>query len=348
MKIIIDAMGGDNAPLEIVRGTLQKAEASPELQIILVGREEEIRTAAKTCGKESLPKNVTIKNATEVIEIEDDPATAFKHKKDSSITVGLNMLKAGEGDAFVSAGSTGALLSAGTLLVKRVRGIRRAAMAPVIPTASGGAVLIDCGANAQCTVEYLVQFAYLGSFYAEKCLGIKDPRVGLLNIGAEDTKGDQLRKDTIPVLRKAAEEGHINFIGSIEAKEAIKGGCDVIVADGFSGNIMLKTVEGVGSFLGHEIKKMFMTNLKTKMAAVLAGKELKAFKAQLDPDRVGGTPFLGLTKPVIKAHGSSGAKAIGNAIDQAVLAAKADVAAKIQENIELMRMDAPAKNGTED
>lgn len=340
MKIIVDAMGGDNAPVEIVRGALNAAKARQGLEIVLVGREAEVRAAAAQCGVRQLPDNVCVVNATEVIDMHDDPATAFKTKKDSSITVGLNMLKAGEGDAFVSAGSTGALLSAGTLLVKRIRGIRRAAMAPVIPTAGGRAVLIDCGANAECSVEYLVQFAYLGSFYAARALGIERPRVGLLNIGSEDTKGDQLRRDTYQVLKAAGEAGDLNFIGNIEAKEAVKGGCDVIVADGFSGNVMLKTVEGVGSFLGREIKNMFLQSLKTKVAALLVKRGLEQFKSKLDPDTIGGTPFLGLTKPVIKAHGSSGALAIENAVYQAVSTAQGNIAADIEANIDRMKMRA--------
>ncbi len=269
----------------------------------------------------------------------DDPATAFKTKKDSSVTVGLNLVKSGEGDAFVSAGSTGALLSAGTLLVKRVRGIRRAAMAPILPTTTGKMVLIDCGANAECSVEYLVQFAYLGSFYASRALGLEHPRVGLLNIGAEDTKGDQLRIDTYRALREAGEAGHLNFVGNIEAKDAIKGGCDVLVADGFSGNVLLKTVEGMGSFLGREIKGMFLKNIRTKLAALLMKQGIAEFKEKLDPDTIGGTPFLGLTRPVIKAHGSSGARAIENAIYQAAKAAEGNIAADIESNIDWMRLE---------
>ena len=335
MKIIIDAMGGDNAPVEIVKGTLAAAAKRPDVEMVLVGREEAVRAAM---GQQT-PANVTVVNATEVIEICDDPATAFKKKKDSSITVGLNMLKTGEGDAFVSAGSTGALLSAATLVVKRIKGIRRAAMCPVIPTAAGQAVLIDCGANAECTVEYLVQFAYLGSFYASHVLGIKNPRVGLLNIGAEPSKGDSLRLATWPVLQAAGERGEINFIGNIEAKEAIKGGCDVIVADGYSGNIMLKTIEGVGSYLGGEVKKLFLQSAKTKIAGLLVQSGLKAFKAQLDPDRVGGTAFLGISKPVIKAHGSSGAYAIENAIYQAVRVAESAIIAEIEANVDKMKVE---------
>ena len=334
MKIIVDAMGGDNAPGEIVKGAISAAKARPGLEIVLVGREAEVRSAAGACG--GLPGTVSVVNATEVIDMHDDPATAFKTKKDSSMTVGLTMLKNGEGDAFVSAGSTGALLSAGTLLVKRVRGIRRAAMAPLLPTAGKGLVLVDCGANAECTAEYLVQFAYLGSFYAAGALGLARPRVGLLNIGTEDSKGDALRQETHRLLREAGEAGHLNFIGNIEAKEAVKGGCDVVVADGFSGNVMLKTIEGVGSFMGKELKGMFLSSLKTKIAALLVKNGLAAFKERLDPDTIGGTPFLGLRKPVIKAHGSSKARAVENAVYQAAAAAEADLAGRIEENIGLM------------
>ncbi len=333
MKIIVDAMGGDNAPQEIVTGAVNAAKARKGLEIVLVGKEEEIR---KALGG-SLPERVAIVNATEVISMYDDPATAFKTKKDSSMTVGLTMLRDGEGDAFVSAGSTGALLSAGTLLVKRIRGIRRAAMAPLLPTAGKGLVLVDCGANAECTVEYLVQFAYLGSFYAAKALGMEKPRVGLLNIGTEDSKGDQLRQEAYQALQAARDGGHLNFIGNIEAKEAIKGGCDVVVTDGFSGNVMLKTIEGIGSFMGRELKGMFMQSVKTKMAALLVKGGLAAFKERLDPDTIGGTPFLGLQKPVIKAHGSSKARAIENAVYQAAAAAEAGLAAEIEANIGLMR-----------
>ena len=322
MRIIIDAMGGDNAPLEIVRGALNAAKARPGLEITLVGREAEVRRAADQCG--GLPQGVSIVNAAEVIDMHDDPATAFKVKKDSSMTVGLNLLKAGEGDAFVSAGSTGALLSAGTL-------------APLVPTAGKGVVLVDCGANAECTAEYLIQFAYLGSFYAAKALGMERPRVGLLNIGAEDSKGDSLRREAYQALTEAGEAGHLNFIGNIEAKEAVKGGCDVVVADGFSGNVMLKTIEGTASFLGSELKGMFKKSPFTMLAALLVKGGLAAFKERLNPDTIGGTPLLGLQKPVIKAHGSSGARAIENAVYQAAAAAKADLAGEIAAHMELMK-----------
>lgn len=335
MKIIVDAMGGDNAPLEIVQGALAAARARPGLEIVLVGREAEVRAAAGP----GLPSGVSVVNATEVIDMHDDPARAFRNKPDSSITVGLTMLRDGQGDAFVSAGSTGALFSAGTLIVKRIRGIRRAAMAPLVPTAGKGVVLVDCGANAECTAEYLIQFAYLGSFYAAKALGMERPRVGLLNIGAEDSKGDSLRREAYQALTEAGEAGHLHFIGNIEAKEAVKGGCDVVVADGFSGNVMLKTIEGTASFLGSELKGMFKKSPFTMLAALLVKGGLAAFKERLNPDTIGGTPLLGLQKPVIKAHGSSGARAIENAIYQAVRAVEADLPGEIQRNIQWMRVE---------
>lgn len=279
-----------------------------------------------------------IKDAKEVVEIADDPAMAFKQKPDSSLTVGLNLLKDGAGDAFVSAGSTGALLSGATLVVKRIRGIRRAAMGPQIPTAGGRAVLCDCGANAECTPEYLLQFAYLGSYYAQRVMGIEKPRVGLLNIGAEEEKGDTLRHETYALLKEAGEAGRIHFIGNVEANEAMMGTADVIVTDGFTGNVMLKTMEGVGKFLLKSLKEMFLSSTKTKLAAGLVKGDLGQMKKLLDPSEVGGTPFLGIQKPVIKAHGGSNARAIENAVLRAKEYAESGFIADIQANIEHMRV----------
>ena len=338
MKIIIDAMGGDNAPLEIVKGALA-GQKRWGVDIALTGDEKAIMDAMKACGVSEIPQGVEIVGTSETVEMCDDPSTVFRRKKDTSMGVGLTMLRDGKGDAFISAGSTGALLTGATLLVKRVRGIRRAAMAPVIPTTTGKAVLIDCGANAECTPEYLVQFAYLGNFYAKRTLGIENPRVGLLNIGAEDSKGTDLQKETLQWLKKAGAEGHMNFIGNIEAKEAIKGGCDVIVTDGFSGNIMLKSMEGIGSFAGNALKGMFKKNLLTKLAALIVMPGLNDFKAQLDPNKVGGTAFIGISKPVIKAHGSSNAEAIENAVLQAKQFAQSDMIADIEQNIDLMKVE---------
>lgn len=338
MKIIVDAMGGDNAPLEIVKGALQ-GRARWGVDIVLTGDAAQILRALEECGEKTVPQGVEIANATQTVEMCDDPATVFRHKKDTSMGVGLTMLRDGKADALVSAGSTGALLTGATLITKRVRGIRRAAMAPVIPTTTGRAVLIDCGANAECTPEYLVQFAYLGNFYAKRVLGIGTPRVGLLNIGAEDSKGTDLQKQTLVRLREADAAGHLHFIGNIEAKEAIKGGCDVIVTDGFSGNILLKTMEGVGSFAGSALKGMFKKSLLTKLAALAVMPGLRDFKAQLDPNKVGGTAFIGISKPVIKAHGASNAEAIENAVGQAKQFAQSGLVADIEANIDLMRVE---------
>lgn len=338
MKIIIDAMGGDNAPLEIVKGALA-GQKRWGVDIALTGDTVAILKALESCDQTDLPKGMEIVHTTETVEMCDDPATVFRRKKDTSMGVALQMLRDGRGDAVVSAGSTGALLTGATLIVKRVRGIRRAAMAPLIPTSTGKAVLIDCGANAECTPEYLVQFAYLGSFYARRALGLESPRVGLLNIGAEDSKGTDLQKETLRWLRAAGQAGHLNFIGNIEAKEAIKGGCDVIVADGFSGNILLKSMEGTGSLAGSAIKSIFRKNLLTKLAALAVMPGLNEFKAMLDPNKVGGTAFIGISAPVIKAHGSSNAEALENAIGQAKAVAESGLISDIESHIELMKVE---------
>ena len=338
MKIIVDAMGGDNAPLEIVKGALA-GQKHWGVDIVLTGDENAIREALTRCGQPEVPAGMEIISTSQTVEMCDDPATVFRRKKDTSMGVGLTMLREVQGDALVSAGSTGALLTGATLITQRIHGIRRAAMAPVIPTTTGQAVLIDCGANAECTPEYLVQFAYLGNFYAQQVLGLAKPRVGLLNIGAEDSKGTDLQKQTLARLRQAAEEGHLHFIGNIEAKEAIKGGCDVIVTDGFSGNILLKTMEGVGSFAGSALKGMFKKNLLTKLAALAVMPGLNDFKAKLDPNKVGGTAFIGIARPVIKAHGASNAEAIENAIGQATAFARSGLIEKIEENVNLMKIE---------
>ena len=342
MKIIVDAMGGDNAPQAIVQGALD-AHKQHGVDILLVGRAAEVLRAVEACGEKTLPAGVELKDASEVVEIADDPATAFKMKKDSSLTVGLNLLKAGEGDAFVSAGSTGALLSGATLLVKRIRGIRRAAMGPVIPVLGGKAILCDCGANAECTPEYLMQFAYLGNYYAKRVLGVEKPRVALLNIGAEEEKGDALRHETYALLQAASEEGRLHFTGNIEASDVMMGGADVVVADGFTGNVMLKSLEGTGKFLLKELKKMFLSSTKTKLAAAMVKSDMADMKKLLDPSEIGGTPFLGISKPVIKAHGSSDARAICNAVLRAKEYAESGFIADIEANIDVMKLERTAE-----
>ena len=338
MKIIIDAMGGDNAPGEIVKGALQASE-SLGADIVLCGRGEDVLRVIEGFGLKDIPRGVEIVHASEVITMEDDPATAIRIKRDSSMAVSLNLLYDGRGDALVSAGSTGALLSGATLIVKRVRGIRRAALAPFIPNSAGGFILIDCGANTECTPEYLLQFAFMGSYYAEDVLKIGAPRIGLLNNGAEPGKGTPLQIDTYQLLEKARSDGFINFAGNVEAQEILKGACDVLVCDGFTGNIFLKSIEGMASFVMSEVKGIYKKNLKTKFSALLIKKDLYGLRKKMDPDTIGGTILLGISKPVIKAHGSSGAAAICGAVGQAMAAAKADVPARLRDNIERMKIE---------
>ena len=336
MRILVDAMGGDNAPDQIALGAIQAAKDFG-CEAVLVGRGEAILQALKDQGIETLPKGVEIANADDVVDMHDDPATVVKKKKDSSMVVGLTMLKEGGGDAFVSAGSTGALLSAATLIVRRVKGIRRAAMGPQIPTKTGReCVLIDCGATADCTPEFLLQFAFMGSYYAEKVLGIENPRVALLNIGAEDSKGGELQKAVCPLLQKAGDAGYIHFIGNIEARDVPLGGADVVVADGFSGNVLLKTIEGTAKFMSGMMKDMFKRNFLTKLAALACRSGIQDFKKKMDYRETGGTLLLGLRKPVVKAHGSSDELAFYHAVRQAVNAVEANITQDIQDNIEKM------------
>ncbi len=336
MRIIIDAMGGDNAPSEIVKGAVD-AQKEFGVDITLVGIEEKVRECLAECGAGD-NAHIAVVNATEVVDMHDDPAMACRRKKDSSMTVGLNLLKNAEGEAFISAGSTGALLTGATLIVKRIRGIRRACFCPVIPNGAKGVVLIDCGANVDCTSEYLLQFAYMGSFYASAISGVENPRVGLLNNGSEDSKGTELCKETYALLRAAHEEGRINFIGNIEGGDVFADKCDVIVTDGFTGNILMKSIEGSAKFLMKKVKGVMLKSFKNKIAALLIKSDFGAVKSLLDPNEVGGTPFLGITKPVIKAHGSSNARAIRSAVMQAINIVENDISGKISENIEYMKL----------
>ena len=336
MKIIVDAMGGDNAPDEIVKGALDASEEYG-VDVLLCGRGEDILRVVDSMGLSGLPSGVELVNATEVIDMEDDPAKAVLRKKDSSLTVALNLLHDGRGDALVSAGSTGALLSGATLIVKRVRGIRRAALAPFIPNAAGGFVLIDSGANSECTPEYLLQFAYMGYYYARDVLKINTPRVGLLNNGTEPTKGTPLHLEAYRLLEKAGHDGNLNFIGNVEAKEVLADACDVLVCDGFSGNILLKSFEGMASFILSELKGIYKNNLITKLSALLIKKHINNLRVRMNPDTIGGTILLGIVKPVIKAHGSSNAAAIKSAIRQAITAANADAASQLSAISALMK-----------
>lgn len=336
MKIIVDAMGGDHAPAEIVRGALLAAKEF-ELDICLVGRGDLILEVIRDEGHADLPPHIEISHAQEVVGMEDDPASVLREKPDSSLVKGLRMLSEGGGDAFVSAGSTGALLSCSTLLVKRIRGIRRAALAPIVPNALGKTLLIDSGANVECTAEYLLQFAFLGKYYAGKVMGMQEPRVGLLNIGTEETKGDSLHREAYRLLKEADEQGRIRFVGNVEGRAVMDGVCDVLVADGFSGNIFLKTMEGMGLLFAGLIKGIFMKNLGTKLAALFVRDGIGGIRKLLDYNEVGGAPLLGIAKPVIKAHGSAKAYTVRSAILQAKKYVDGNISQEISDNIDFMK-----------
>ncbi|MCD8066704.1 MAG: phosphate acyltransferase PlsX [Oscillospiraceae bacterium] len=336
MKIIIDAMGGDNAPQEIVRGAVD-AQSEFGVDIILVGREDEVKKCLADCGAED-NLHITVADAPDVIEMCDDPTSVVTTKKHCSMAVALRLLRDGAGDACISAGNTGALLSGATLIVKRIRGIRRAALAPALPNGGSGALLIDCGANAECTAELLLQFAYMGSFYSQSVLGCESPRVGLLNIGAENNKGTALSREVHALLTEAGASGRINFIGNIEPTAIMENGADVVVADGFSGNIFLKTLEGAAAFVMRSVKGVFYSGVKGKLAGALIASELKGLKTQLSVSEYGGTALLGISKPVIKAHGGSNARAIRSAVKQAIAFVQAGVTDEITRNIEFMKV----------
>ena len=334
MKIILEAMGGDNAPEAAVLGALE-AVKTEHTEITLVGRGEAILEVLKNHGISDLPRGIDIANAEDVVDMHDDPGAVLHKRKGSSMVVGLKMLADGQGDAFVSAGSTGALLTAATLVVKRVKGIRRAAMAPSFPNKAGGkTVICDCGANAECSPEFLVQFALVGSLYARKSLGVANPKVGLLNIGTEDSKGTKLQLETYPQLQKLHAQGLINFVGNVEARDVPLGAVDVVVCDGFSGNVMLKTIEGTAMYMGSLVKHMFKKNALTMVGAALCKSGLKSMMKLLDYREIGGTQFLGIKKPVIKAHGSSDQLAFRNAIRQAVNAAENNIAPELEQALQ--------------
>lgn len=340
MKIILDAMGGDNAPLAPVMGAFQAAKDFGA-QITLVGQGEEILKVMRSQGIQDLPEGVEIANADEVVDMHDDPANVIRKKKNSSMVVGLKMLSEDQGDAFISAGSTGALLSGATLVVKRVKGIRRAAMGPVMPNKAGGkTVILDCGANAECTPEFLLQFGLVGSLYAKKYLGVANPKVGLLNIGTEDTKGTPLQKEAYALLNDASEKGILNFVGNVEARDVPLGAVDVVVCDGFSGNVLLKSIEGTAMFMGSLMKhKIFKRNWVSAIGYLFCKKGVSEVLKMMDYREIGGTQFLGIKKPVIKAHGSSDALAFRNAIKQAMDAAQSDITAELEEGLKALNKE---------
>ncbi len=335
MRIIVDAMGGDHAPHEIVRGAM-RAQRELGVDITLVGKKEDVLP----CLSESEQTSVEVVDAREIITMEDDPSTATRRKKDSSMAVALRLLKEDKGDAVVSAGSTGALLTGATLTVKRIHGIRRAALAPVLPAGEHGVMLIDCGANVECTAEYLLQFAYMGSFYAQKLMGVETPRVGLLNVGTEDTKGGELQHRAFELLSQANVEGRICFIGNVEGTGVFSGEADVVVTDGFTGNVLLKSTEGVIKYMMKALKNVFYASTKNKLAAAVLKNDLAQMKKSLDVNEVGGTALIGISKPVIKAHGSSNETSFFAAIRQAKQFAESGIIDDITEHIEIMKIKA--------
>ncbi len=339
MKIILDAMGGDHAPEAPVLGAIAAARDFGS-QITLVGRGEEILQVMKNHGIADLPAGVEIANADDVVYMHDDPGTVIHKRKNSSMVVGLKMLADGQGAAFVSAGSTGALLTGATLLVKRVKGIRRAAMGPAMPNKTGGkTVILDCGANAECTPEFLLQFGLVGSLHAKAAYGSAEPKVGLLNIGTEDTKGAALQKEAYALLQAAGEKGLVHFVGNVEARDVPLGAVDVVVCDGFSGNVLLKSIEGTAMFMGSMMKRMFKKNLLTKIGYLFCASGVKDMMKLLDYREIGGTEFLGIRKPVIKAHGASDALAFQNAIRQAERAAQHDISGELERGLQLLAED---------
>ena len=326
MKIIVDAFGGDNAPLSVLEGSAL-AVKEYGVEILLTGDETKIKDCADA-NNISL-EGIKILHADDIMDMHDDPTEIVKSKKNPSMAVGLKALADGEGDAFVSAGSTGALVVGGSLIVKRIKGIKRVALASFIPGKNNNYLMLDIGANADCRPEMLYQFGIMGSVYMEKVDGRKNPTVGLLNIGTEDTKGSELYKESYALLKDAP----VNFVGNVESREIPKGDVDVVVADGFTGNIALKLIEGVSLTMFSMIKNVLYRNIKNKIGALLIKKGLYEIKAKSDYTEIGGAPLLGTRKPVFKAHGSSNGKAIKNAIGKAAAFAQNGVIEKISGNI---------------
>ncbi len=308
MKILLDAMGGDNAPLEAIKGAV-KASKEIESEIILVGNEQIINQKIKELyGKENIQevgKNLSIRHASEEINMEDIPTQAIKTKKDSSMVVGFNMLKQGEGDVFISAGNSGALLTGATLLVGRIKGIDRPAIAPMLPAYKKGLMLMDAGANTNCKPINLVQFAQMATIYLKNAYNIEKPKIGLLNIGTEETKGNELVREAFKDLKENHEAYGVNFVGNVEGRDAFSGEIDAIITDGFTGNVFLKTVEGFGKFVKKSLIESLKKNFLSMLGAITALPAIKRFSKKMDYKQYGGALFLGVKKPVVKAHGSS-------------------------------------------
>lgn len=328
-RVALDAMGGDNAPEEIVKGAVEAVKKQKQIQVLLVGKEEILKQqlSAYTYPKEQ----IEIVHASQVIETAEPPVKAIRTKKDSSLVVAVNLVKQGRADAFVSAGSSGAVLVGGQILIGKIKEVERAPLAPLIPTAKGVTLLIDCGANVDARPSHLVQFARMGSIYMEHVIGKKNPTVGIVNIGAEEEKGNALVKETFPLL-KACED--IHFVGSVEARDIPSGAVDVVVCEAFVGNVILKLYEGVGATLIQKIKKSMMTSLRSKIGALLVKPALKATLKDFDASEYGGAPLLGLKGLVVKTHGSSTSKEVCNSILQCVAFKEQQISEKIREAIQ--------------
>ena len=328
IKVAVDAMGGDNAPDEIIKGAVEAVGLREDIKVFLVGREELIREKLKAYSYRD--EQIEVVNATEIIEMAEPPVAAIRKKKDSSIVVGMKLVKNGEADAFVSAGSTGAVLVGGQLLVGRIKGIERPPLAPLIPTEKGVSLLVDCGANVDARPSHLVQFAKMGSIYMEHVVGVKSPKVAIVNIGAEEEKGNALVKETFPLLKECRD---INFTGSIEARDIPHGEADVIVCEAFAGNVILKLYEGLAAVLVSKIKEGMLSTLRSKIGALLVKPALKQTLKSFDVAEYGGAPLLGLNGLVVKTHGSSKSKEIRNSIIQCVTFKEQGINDKIRENI---------------
>ena len=319
MVILLDAMGGDNAPDATIKGAV-KAIDQIKAKLMLIGNEDIIKSKIKEFYNKDISEisdRLEIRNATETIEMEDVPTQAIKRKKDSSMVVGFNMLKTGEGDVFISAGNSGALLTGATLLVGRIKGVDRPALAGILPAYKSRLVLMDCGSNTNCKPINLLQCAQMSSIYLKTTLGVENPRVGLLNIGTEETKGNELTKESYKLLKEKSEELGINFIGNVEGRDAFSGSVDIVVTDGFTGNIFLKAVEGLGKFVKRSLTESLKKNILSKIAALPSLPAIKRFSKTVDYKEYGGALFLGVNKPVVKAHGSSDEKLFEFTIKQA-------------------------------
>lgn len=332
MKIIVDAFGGDNAPKEILKGCELAVSDHSDLEIIVTGPEDKIKKSAEENGIDI--NKMTIVHCDEVLTMEDHAGDVLKKKKNSSMAVGLQMLADGKADAFLSAGNSGALITGATLIVKRIKGIKRPAFSPIMPKAEGMFMMVDGGANAECKPDMLRQFAVMGSVYMDKVMKVKNPRVGLANVGTEEHKGDQLRLETFALLKDTP----VNFVGNVEGRDIPMDGCDVLVTDGFTGNLILKTYEGVAAALMVRIKGVFGKSLKNKLAAAIILKDMKELKKAVDSDEYGGAPILGAAKPVFKVHGNAKAVTVRNAVALTMEYVHTNVIAQIADTVAAMNL----------